>query len=171
MKKTLSLLLALVLCLSLCACGSEGKSNGTELTLDNYSNYLTVDARLGDLGDGVYVGTANFGTGVSFSGGRTYYLYKGFNCWVGVKGVSTNFNYNNVSVTVRFTGKYKTADRETYNWTVGGDINKEVTVNCNIAGEGHISEALSTEGQYVMSDMADVKCEVVAISGTVTPAN
>jgi hypothetical protein len=170
MKKALSLLLALVLCLSLCACGSKENSNGTELTLDNYSNYLTVSARLGDSGD-VYVGTANMGHGVKFSGGWTYYLYKELFCAVDIKGVSTNFNYNNISVTVRFTGKYQTADKGTYNWTFGGDIDKEVTVNCNIAGEGYVSEIVLTDKRYVMSDMTDVKWEVVAISGTVTPAS
>ena len=35
MKRTISTFLSLVMALSLCACG--GKSNETELTLDNYS--------------------------------------------------------------------------------------------------------------------------------------
>lgn len=38
MKKALSLLLALVLCLSLCACGSKGET--VEITLDNWQTYF-----------------------------------------------------------------------------------------------------------------------------------
>lgn len=48
MKRTISIFLSLVMALSLCACG--GKSNETELTLDNYSTYLTVSASVSDPG-------------------------------------------------------------------------------------------------------------------------
>ena len=38
MKKVVSLMLALLMCLSLCACGSKGIT----LTLDNYDDYISV---------------------------------------------------------------------------------------------------------------------------------
>ena len=40
MKKTIALLLVLVLCLSLCACGK--KTEAVEITIDNWEQYFTI---------------------------------------------------------------------------------------------------------------------------------
>ena len=68
MKRTISTFLSLVMALSLCACG--GKSNETELTLDNYSTYLTVSASVSDPGleDAVGVHSYNNGYGIPYDG-------------------------------------------------------------------------------------------------------
>ena len=195
MKKALSLILALVMCLSLCACGGNTGSNANTttantttanntnttnensdeiaLTLDNYSKYLSVTAFMNNPAstEGLFVGAVNNGMGIPYDGGSTLYVYRHFSSNVTVEGVSTNFNYNDVSLTVRFTGTYKTVDINTRKWNGGNEINSEVTVECNIAGEGSIWEDFSGNGGYMLRKMADVEWEVVAISGTVTPAN
>lgn len=187
MKKALSLLLALVLCLSLCACGgntgsnenttNEDTTNGNPdeiaLTLDNYSKYLSVTAFMHDPAstEGLFVGAVNNGTGISYDGGSTFYVYNHFSSNVKVEGVSTNYNYNDVSLTIRFTGTYKTVDINTNKWNGGNEINSEATVECNIAGEGSVWEDFSGNGGYMLRKMADVEWEVVEICGTVTPAN
>ena len=193
MKKALSLLLALVLCLSLCACGendtqesqntelessvveesSTENTNETILTLDNYSQYLNVDACMMDPFDvtkGVNVQAVNNGSGVPYDGGRTFYLYKYFDARLYVEGASSNFNYNDVSVTVRFTGTYQTVDINTSEWDDGNEVNYELSVDCNIAGEGSVSEEFSGNGEYMLYKMSNINVEVISVSGTVTPA-
>ena len=88
MKRTISTFLSLVMALSLCACG--GKSNETELTLDNYSTYLTVSASVSDPGleDAVGVHSYNNGYGIPYDGGSTLYLYNHLNTAVTVVGSS-----------------------------------------------------------------------------------
>lgn len=190
MKKTFALILALVMCLSLCACGgnvgsnanttTENNANTTNgnpdeiaLTLDNYSKYLSVKAYMSDPAsmDGLFVGAVNNGQGINYDGGSSLYVFNHFTSSVQVEGVSTNFNYNDISVTVRFTGTYKTVDINTNKWSSGNEIDSEITVECNIAGEGSVWEKFSGNGGYMLRKMAEVEWEVVAISGTVTPAN
>lgn len=185
MKKTISLFLALVLCLSLCACSSSrnssdgtsngGNSNEVKLTLENYSKYLSITARVNDPsafdGGGLNVQSKNNGAGIPYDGGNTYYVYNYLNQNVFVEGASTNFNYNDISVTVRFTGTYKTVDIQTSEWDSGNEFSSDVIVECDIAGKGGKSEKFTGNGGYLLRDMADIKWEVVAISGTVTPAN
>lgn len=178
MKKALSLILALVMCLSLCACDGNAGSNGNPdeiaLTLENYSKYLSVEAKMYEpsiFDGGLNVQAVNNGNGIPYDGGSTFYVYKYFLTSLQVKGVSPNFNYNDVSITIRFKGTYKTVDISTSEWDAGNEINSELTVDCNIAGEGSASGEFSGNGGYMLRKMADVEWEVVAISGTVTPAN
>ena len=172
MKRAISLILAIMMCLSLCACG--GKSDNIKLTLDNYSTYLSVDAKMYNgsiFEDAVNVQAVNNGRGIPYKGGSTtFYVYEKLSTFLEVKGASTNFNYNDVSITVRFTGTYQTVDINTCQWDNGNEINTELTVQCNIAGEGNAFGKFSGNGGYMYDERADVKWEVVAISGTVSPA-
>jgi len=171
MKRTISIFLSLVMALPLCACG--GKSNETELTLDNYSTYLTVSASVSDPGleDAVGVHSYNNGYGIPYDGGSTLYLYNHLNTAVTVVGSSTNFNYNDVSVTVRFAGTYKTVDLHTCEWGDAIPVDMEVVAECNISGNGQASDSFSYNDECNMDDsMANVEWEVVAVSGTVSPA-
>lgn len=180
MKRTLSLILALILCIALCACNSDSKkgdettSNPDEikLTLENYSKYLDITGRMNDpsFTEGTYVGSLNGGYGIAYEGGSTFYLYKYFNCSTHVEGVSQNYNYNDVKITVRYKGEYQTVDTHTNEWTGGNEVSKEVTIECNIAGEGSFQDKFEGNGGYMLRDMADIEWEVVEISGTLTPA-
>lgn len=174
MKKSIAIIMALAMCISLCACGG-GKDN-IKLTLDNYSTYLSVDARMynGSLfEDAVNVQHLNNGHGIPYNerGSSTFYVYEKLITSLEVKGVSTNFNYNDVSITVRFTGTYQTVDIDTGEWDSGNEISTELTAKCNIAGEGSAFDKFSGNGGYMYDERADVKWEVVAISGTVSPSN
>ena len=169
MKRTISIFLSLVMALSLCACG--GKSNETELTLDNYSTYLTASVSDPGSEDAVGVHSYNNGYGIPYDGGSTLYLYNHLNTAVTVVGSSTNFNYNDVSVTVRFAGTYKTVDLHTCEWGDAIPVDMEVVAECNISGNGQASDSFSYNDECNMDDaMANVEWEVVAVSGTVSPA-
>lgn len=171
MKRTIAIFLSLVMALSLYACG--GKSNETELTLDNYSTYLTVSANVNnpDFEDAVGVHSYNDGWGIPYDGGSTLYLYNHLKTSVYVRGTSTNFNYNNVSVTVRFVGTYKTVDLHTCEWSNDNPVDMEVIAKCDISGNGKAEDGFSYNDECNMyNSMANVEWEVVAVSGTVSPA-
>ena len=76
MKKALSLILALVLCLGLCACGN---SNKIALTQDNIETYFDIEAYMT----------------------RIYGYDEDFEVVAKLEGVSENYNYENVSVTFK----------------------------------------------------------------------
>lgn len=169
MKKALSLILALVLCLSLCACdNSDANSDEVKLTLENYSKYLSIKAKVGN--PDIFDGGVKLMHDVPIEGGARSFVYTYFNITLGVEGVSTNFNYNDLSITVRFSGTYKTYDDAAREWDSGNKLDAELTAKCNIAGEGSASTKFYPDGGYVLQEKANVGWEVVAISGTVTPA-
>ena len=152
---------------------SDKNPNEIELTLDNYSKYLSVTSVVTDavdLSGQLYVRNLNNGNGIRYDGGYTFYLYKYFDRYTRVSGVSTNFNYNDVVVTVRYTGSYKTVNTTTNVWTDGDPINIDVTVECNITGQGSNHGKIQGNGGYMLKKMSNIKYEVIAISGTVTPA-
>ena len=77
-KKIISLLLFLVCMLSLVACSLINEATGTKLTLDNYEQYLKVVARCSS---------------------------SGISCHA--NSVTTNYDFNDVKLTVKVQGKYK----------------------------------------------------------------
>ena len=126
MKKTLSLLLVLVMCLSLCACSGSAPESaapettttpettavpGTPLTLDNYDTYLTIFCESNHIDKDNYppfsVQHHNGGNGMKTTTGYTYYLYPLLRTYVYIEGASSNFNYFDVEVTVKFSGTYQ----------------------------------------------------------------
>lgn len=149
MKKALSLLLALVLCLSLCACDADSKK--IPLTKDNLETYFKVTAYIEEA-----IG---------------YYAEKDFNAVAKLEAVSGNFNYENVSVTFKIT---KTGKGD-FNLDVPCEA--EVTVTTNIVGEGFTSVPLWADEMAVgghansLSFLNGSKStwEIVSISGYVVP--
>lgn len=164
MKRALSLILALVLCLPLCACNNTGE---IELTLENYSKYLTIKANVGE--PSIFDGGLRLMYDVPVEGGTRSFVYEYFILNLDVKGVSTNFNYNDISITVRFSGTYQTYTLANGKWNFGNKLDTELTTDCNIAGIGSISTEFYPEDGYVLKERADIEWEVVAISGTITP--
>ena len=156
------------MCLSLCACGSKGIT----LTLDNYDDYISVAKYFHSPTDGentLFVG--NLGPyGIAYDGGSTLYLGKCFDAQVVVKGSSSNFIYEDVVVTVKAVGDYKTYSLSDRTWDNGGNtFEEEFVIDCNVSGDGRLSKSISAK-PYVHDKMANVKWEVVAISGRVVPA-
>ena len=102
MKKTLSLILALVLCLSLCACGGD---NGVKLTLENYESYLKVIGYVTENRDGqISHGHPGIWMG-KYSG--AYKLYESLfqtqlRGTITVENLAPNYSYEGVEITVKF---------------------------------------------------------------------
>lgn len=153
MKKAVSLILALVMCLSLSACGNKG----VELTLENYSTYLNLDIGSFAPAD---VEMWNF---PGAPGCREKYL--GF---VNCKGASTNYDYNNIQITVRFFGTgdiFVNSEKESY------EFDETVTITCDISGKGSKSVDLfagKCATRMINGDSVNCTWEILSISGTVT---
>lgn len=187
MKRTLALLLALLMVLPLCACGKKGDE--IKLTLDNYKTYLNVTTRTDESGSEV---RPPYGVRVSTNTIRTI-LYSGGSCTLTISGISENFNYNDVKVVVRATGDYKyiipddgfVTGELTLATTTSGityivpDINKmgveevDLTLEAigDITGHGRDSKEFTFPGGgYSYSAFANCNFEIVEVSGTLTPA-
>ena len=122
MKKALSLLLALVLCLSLCAC-EKSNSNHIVLTKDNIETYFNIRAGVSEI----------------------YGLAEDYEVYASLEGVSDNFNYENISVTFKIrrnarcfksTPDSSLPPAQWTQWDHEIPYEAELTVTTNIAGEG-----------------------------------
>lgn len=182
MKKALSLILALVLCLSLCACG-ETKSNEIELTLDNYADYLRIRVYVNggrDLpADNVSFYDMN-GKLCSASEVSSY-----FTIGCNVEGVSSNFTYSDIVIEVKATGKYIACNRDKKGHF--GELESSIanaffthSVVCDLdvsgTGKGSGTEKYIIPDNLVMPEMLyahskEFECEIISVSGTVKPIN
>ena len=115
MKKVLSLILALVMCLSLCACG--GTSNGTEPTITEPTITEPTEKELKDLVVGTWIREYTF-DGKSFV--TTINIYKG--------GTGTFQTEDDYSIT-DYIGGEEVPDSTT--WEIVDDV-----LNIEIAGDG-----------------------------------
>lgn len=190
MKKLLSLILALAICLPLCACGE--KSNEIELTLDNYKQYLDVSAQAQlredyESDNSFLIGydTKNNCNCVTSKFGQNVYGY------IWVEGLSQNFNYNDIEIKVEFTGKCYHLDlnadednnTSTLAWSEYSFITECNEVDITGCGDGEGKwELPSGRGIpkfgywndvrliYKPDDFLEYEYKVVSVSGTVTPA-
>lgn len=153
MKKFVALLLAMVICLSLCACG--GKSNEIELTLENYATYLNISYRYNSEGNAKIL---NFGDGKLIS------CTSMESCNMTVSGASPNYDYNNVVITLKVSATYDTY--EGFDKTAGVTSTEEVTISCDIGGNGNQSFIIFDDPSCVIDTQSiKIDWEVVAISG------
>jgi len=149
MKKIVSLMLALLMCLSLCACTKEV---GEELTLENYEDYLVIDDNHHLDGEQEY--------------GNLSDIVSNFQ----IKGVSTNHIYKGVEVDFSLKAAYYVDDdgpNSNYLGYTDKTIDKTITVSCNVAGDG---SAINTEhtGGFINTKMIYyLLCDVVAVRGKV----
>ena len=165
MKKMISILLGLAICLSMCFCFPGcGKGKEIKLTLDNYKEYLNIERC------SVYEETKGVPVGYFGTLERCYQL----SCGVKTTGASTNFNFNNVKIKVRCHGTYGTNTLVSASLTADSGSIKSfdeiIEVSTNIAGSCSFGETLvsAPAGKAIVEVRAD--CEIVGISGTVTPA-
>ncbi len=163
MKRLFALILALGLCLSCSACGIKPADSPTrteaattvdnriQLTLYNYEKYLNVATKRSlskvERYNGVFI------TGICY--------------YVDISGVSTNFNYRDVVVTVEFTALSKhlseySSDKEKITLNIAGDGTLEE--RCYLNEE--IPEDLFKMAE-AMTGMVDIT--IVDISGYLEP--
>lgn len=162
MKKYIALILALVMCLSLCACGKK-----IELTADNASTYLDI-----------YAGASkDHGNADVTHFGDLGWLSNKYRIQFNVKGVSSNFNYNDVGIKAKITITYTRYENLCYN---RGFYDMEVydtqsttrlvEVKTDIAGNAVIQLDPLVLGEFYASDNSvKVEVEIIEISGSVSP--
>lgn len=171
MKKLISLILALVMCGSLCACGE--KSNAIELTLDNYADYLYIweSVRSHDQVRAQFYDE-------NLQDVHCYDKADGYAC---IEGTSTNYDYCNVEVTLLFVITYQTLDPNEmgwvgHHWVKDHTFSKEITIKCNIGGNGESNRFVFFEAEqgedgrmlsYIINESLEYTCEVVSVKGTV----
>ena len=175
MKKNICIFLVCSLLLScLIGCGSQdsnnskSKSDEITLTIENYSDYLSISVnKYFEFFPDDQNGTKLYKPSGTGTCSDTFYLS------ANVEGVSTNFNYNGVEVIVRVT-----ASCDMLNWETkeheNKDYSEEFTLTTNISGnlkDGCENEKMIKTGNYIAnSDFAcDVTYEVISISGSLTP--
>ena len=183
MKKALSLILALVLCLGLCACAAEPKETepaGVELTLDNYTNYLNIDASWYRSIQDEHQYTTQFHEVVGEYATKDF--VRAMCAKVEVTGASTNFNYNSIKI----VGEYQVSGLA---WmAINNSISKDVQgfevvipieIMLNIAGDGSAyaefvlpdNLVITSHGSlYDTDEEINDEFKIIEISGTVSPA-
>ena len=143
MKKAIAIMLVLVMCLSLCACTGETKSNEIKLTLDNYDDYFTITTRYSHAND-VDMVTGPNGYNV-YSVDATKFAAKeassNFQITVSVEGVSTNYQYSDISLVINLKGYYFSCPKSalsSYKGLKQHSVDEKFDVKCdiNVAGEG-----------------------------------
>lgn len=183
MKRAISLVLTLVLCFGLCACGE----NGTQLTLDNYTDYMKVSGRVyySDVfeGEAIWFGKVNPSSGYK----RVLSTFAtSLGSLIQTKDVATNFNYENVKITMKFTGTVSIVDKDSGTKEVAKTrkfaFEFEETFGLTIAGKekderGEYKLPLPDNMVAIYDDFKEhgwdfqieYEAEVVAISGIVKP--
>ena len=181
MKKFLLILLTLMMCVSMCACGDNNDTNDSnannnasssngvskddgsiEITLENYEKYFSIVADIADSSgeDALYVG-------------------------VYAQPKSTNFNYNDIVVKATIEGEYLARyDFAPYhdapNSVVRESFSKEIRIELDISGNAleriYVCDILPNwtiqnlyRGNEDKEDSYAI-LTIVSISGTVTPA-
>ena len=185
MKRVLSLILALVLCLCLfTACGSKS----TKLTTENYSNYMNVNAGVGYTSNqikgepiwfGVYANSGSKQVSTKFA--------------TEVRGsfstsdVVSNFNYQDVTFTVKFTGSVSIVDKDsgtdevatvsqfpfeflgTFDLMLNGEVKDSNNVYTLPLPDNMVAVSDTYNVPYDICQI-DYTWEIVEITGTVMPA-
>lgn len=184
MKKAISILLVLVMCLSMCACG-ETETNEIKLTLDNYDDYLNISA--GVHGVEEVETDKDYWLGAYYQGYKYVHdkFYTAYCGSVSTKVVAPNYNFHDVTLKIRFTGKVlavmENSDPKSPT-TMYHNIGFEDTFELNVGGTVKNKEALIIdlpENTLILSQWSDeyngkyniqITWEIVEISGTVSPA-
>ncbi|MBR3975686.1 MAG: hypothetical protein IKJ88_07490 [Clostridia bacterium] len=155
MKKTLALIMALLMCLSLSACGGKSK----ELTVDNYSDYLNISVIPLFTGKDWLIKPTGSPNSISCNSQAE--------CSFNIKSASPNYDYENVVITIRVTATYNTY--RSFDKTPNVAFADEITITCDIGGNGTgklvIFEGIEKTYQ-IEENSLDYDWEVVAVQGT-----
>lgn len=174
MKKILSLILTLVLCLSLSACGQ--KEEIIELTPDNISNYLSFSKSTSG-GSVEKVTESVLGISItSYKGTGTYTLEAARNDNVGFKDVTVELNLIVGEGRTREEWKFASGGQSAMKYSDdAGRFAKNVKMNISYDGIGKISEEMVLDAvvplgafQAAPQDLSrSVSYEIVSVNGSV----
>ena len=176
MKKWIALICSFLFVLLMCSCsGGEQKKdpNTTELTLENYSKYIKLSTSVYTSTDwddmlgvgGLFPG----GYGMPVPGGSTLYVYKKIQVSAKAEAASTNYDYNDVEFTVRFSGTYKNITDIKTAQTKEENFDETVTFTLDIGGSGSGFERFPVKN-YTHEKLLDINAEVIEVKGSVTKA-
>ena len=169
MKKILALIMSVVFCFSITSCNTnttEGITedpNTIELTMDNYEDYLKIKGiSIENNGSAQKIMIAN-----SY---ETFYAYNEIKFVVETEGVSPNLIYNNVTVTVQFSGKYDAYPIyfESYSDVKENTFEFDIEVNVNVGGGGEGIYILDIGSLYTTKDEFTSDAKIIAVTGSVT---
>lgn len=166
MKRILFLLTVALMILSLCACGGNGAENAekskneVELTMENYENYLNISSSR--------LFTGKFWRIQPSDSPNSIGCNSQAECKIDVKSASSNYDYKDVTLTMKITAIYDTYEGfEKTNDVVSVE---EITVKCDVGGNGTnrvvIFEGIPQKYQ-IAEDSLGIEWEVVSVSGSV----
>ena len=185
MKRAISLILVLVICIGLC---STLSGCGKKLTLDNYTDYMEVYGGLtyGEVfeGDEIWFGKRNPSSGDKQILNDFFTSLRGY---VSTDNVAPNFNYENVKITVKYTGTVFIVDKNsgtaneatateypfefqgTFSLTLAGDPKDDGTPFDLQLPENMVAIC---DSHYLHGQDFQIKyeAEIISISGAVKPA-
>lgn len=166
MKKIIKYLMLIIFTMiSMTGCGLSKK---IYLNMNNYEKYLKINTNVYNaiLDDQVYVGSIEIGNGYS-----TFYMYKSYRGWLSIKGVSQNFNYNDVKIKVKISGDYKYYKIGDYKNPDSDSFEMTLEASTDIAGNSKDAYEDRYLGENVTHEnLINYKVEVISVSGYVTPA-
>ena len=151
--------------------GDNDKSNAVELTLENYQKYLSVTCS-NSLGGQMDVGTV---AGLGKEVGSL--VYTTIESALSVEGKSSNFNYEDVEVTVKISGYYvplnygiDSSEFEEYFLNNMNPIDFTLTVDTDISGNGKDSNVINLDNDcWIEKAGVSIDYEIVEIKGKVMP--
>ena len=139
----------------------------TKLTAENYSDYLKIKATTDARFKGNIFDENSYWTAVIDDTSTVVYPNLTLKC--SVRGASTNFNYNDVSLQLKIT---ITCRGVTRNNEIEEKVIKEfINIDTDIAGNADtFIKEYSFDGYGVNNEFIDTKVEVLEISGSVSKA-
>lgn len=149
------------------------ESLGIQLTVENYEEYLDFSCSR------KLTGAIDYGQAMGIDNNVGTNVYTAIETWATVKGKSSNYDYNNVEVTVKVTGYYvpysqdimKKINRnelklEDYFMENMEPIDVTLKINTDIIGEGSASNIINIpEGYWIMDVSAEMSYEVIDVTG------
>lgn len=156
MRKALSLILALILCLSLCACGDKTPQS-IELTTENINQYITILAAYNN-----YRATHGWDMG----------YYHG-NCDIDLQAYTVApGDFSNVEITIQVYVPNDAGDPGEYPWCpLGGEPYDPVQFTFRISSAGTYSHSHAIECYGPSSDLrGNCNFTIISVSGTFIPA-
>ena len=154
--------MCMTLLLSLSGCGKKIK-----LTTENYSDYISVNGWATDEGTPHAIDIP-----IQVENEYITMLYPQIKYSVSSKGVSDNYNYEDVIIKVIAKGTYVSCGFLSGDEPTTVPFEKEMILNADISGGARVEEVYDLPPDCITTQqLIDIDFEVVEISGTLVPAN